>query len=661
MREVMAVQRNGAKEAWLEFHAEGKCTEMNGAGKIFESWQRCRRLGIDPEGGRPSFLDGESLARRLEANKSLIRIAEPIIKEVYRLAAHYKLVVSLLDADGYILLSVGDSEDIYGQTSVNYEPGLHCVEEEMGTSSFSLAKESGRAVRVAGAEHYCRRYHHVVCSAAPVKSEDGRILGVVTLTEVEWEASYCSLGTAGVAAKAIETGIRMQLAQEQIAISNRLQNMIVESISDGLLTIDAHGIVTHINAMGAKILDVVSVSDTIGRHLSEVVDFKPVVLKVLETGCGYVDKEFRIESKRGMLHFVKTAIPLRDDCGQLVGVVDIFREIKRVRKMVNQMVGARAVFTLDDITGESAPMLEMRDMAKLAAKHDTTVLLEGESGTGKELLAQAIHNCSYRREGPFVAINCGAIPRDLIESELFGYEEGSFTGARHGGRPGKFEMAHGGTLFLDEVGEMPFEMQVKLLRVLQQSLIVRVGGTQVIPVDVRIIAATNRNLWQMVQDGAFREDLYYRLNVMDIILPPLRDREEDIPLLVDSFLNKFTKSLGIRKNVLPAAMELLYAWEWPGNVRELENAIEHACCLSGSGDIDVCHLPRNIRNCNNKKKSREAMTLKEAERAAVLQALDLTGGNVSQTAKLLGIGRNTLYEKLKEYGVPRQWGPKQCS
>ena len=635
---------------------------MNGDEGIIESWQRCRRRAIDPvEGGLPAFLDEKALAARLTANKSLISIAEPIIHEAYRLAAHYKLVVSLLDADGYILISVGDSDDIYGQTGVNYAPGLHCVEEEMGTSSFSLAMEKGKAVRVAGAEHYCRRYHHVVCSSSPIKSENGQILGVVTLTEVEWEASYCSLGIAGVAAKAIETGIRMQMAQEQIAINNRLQNMIVESISDGLLTIDPHGIITHMNAMGAKILGV-SLLNAIGQHISEVVDFKPVILQVLETGRGYVDKEFRVESKRGTLHFIKTAIPLRDDYGKLVGVVDIFREIKRVRKMVNQMVGARAVFTLDDIIGESAPMLEMKYLAKLAAKSDTTVLLEGESGTGKELLAQSIHNCSYRREGPFVAINCGAIPRDLIESELFGYDEGAFTGAKHGGRPGKFEMAHGGTLFLDEIGEMPFEMQVMLLRVLQQSQIIRVGGTQVIPVDVRIVAATNRNLWQMVQDGMFRDDLYYRLNVMDILLPPLRDRTEDIPVLVDHFLKKFTKSLGIRNKVLPDAMMLLCEWEWPGNVRELENAIEHACCLAGGDDIDIHHLPRNIRNSEGeKRKKHRVMTLKEAERMAIMNVIDLTSGNVSQSAKLLGIGRNTLYEKLKEFGVSRQLGPKRCS
>lgn len=647
---------------WTEFQNNGECSNFKGDYNVLASWQRCRRQGMDPyAAGQPTYLEAEELDKRLNNNHSLISIAQPILNEAYRLAAHYKLVVSLLDADGYILISTGDADDVYRQTGVNYVPGMCCVEEVMGTSSFSLVMQGGIPLRVAGPQHYCQRYHHVACAAAPIKSSDDKIIGVVTLTEIEWEASYCSLGIVGVAAKAIESGIRMQLAQEQITLSNRLKMMIVESISDGLLTIDPKGIVTHINATGAKILGV-PMLDSIGKHISEVVDFKPVILQVLETGKGYIDKEFRLESKRGILHFVKTAIPLRDDHGQLVGVVDIFREIKRVRKMVNQMVGAQAVFTLNDIMGESAPVVEMRRLARLAAASETTILLEGESGTGKELLAQAIHNCSYRREGPFVAINCGAIPRDLIESELFGYEEGAFTGAKHGGRPGKFEMAHGGTLFLDEVGEMPLEMQVKLLRVLQRTRVVRVGGSQVIPVDVRIIVATNRNLWQMVQEGAFREDLYYRLNVMDILLPPLRDRQDDVLLLLHHFLNKFSKTVGITKKISPEALKLLRQWSWPGNVRELENAIEHACCLSCNSDIEVKDLPRNIQNSDTVKEAElKVMSLKEAERLAIENVIQITKGNVSQSARLLGVGRNTLYEKLKEYEIEYKFHPEKCS
>jgi transcriptional regulator of acetoin/glycerol metabolism len=638
---------------WKEFKDFGECKEFNGDYSVLESWRRCRQLGINPySDGQPTRLSDAELSRRLEVNRDLIEIGQPIIDVAYRLAAHYKLVVSLLDEEGYILILTGEAEDVYRQTGVSYVPGMHCALEEMGTSSIPLVMQSGKPVRIAGSEHYCQRYHQVSCSAAPIKKENGKIIGVVALTEIDLEASYCSLGIVGVAAKAIETGIRMKLAQEQITLNNRLQNMIVESISDGLMTIDADGMITYINMLGAKILRV-TVSDSIGKHISEIVDFDPVILQVLKTGHGYVDKEFRLESKKhGLMHFVKTAIPLRDDSEQIVGVVDIFREIKRVRNMVNQMVGAHAIFMLGDIIGESAPVVEMRRLAQLTATSKATVLLEGESGTGKELLAQAIHNCSFRSSGPFVAINCGAIPRDLIESELFGYEDGAFTGAKHGGRPGKFEMAQGGTLFLDEVSEMPFEMQVKLLRVLQQNEVVRVGGIQVIPIDVRIIVATNCNLSKMVQEGNFRKDLYYRLNVMDISLPPLRDRADDIRLLINHFLNKFTKSTGLIKKILPNAMQLLTAWQWPGNIRELENAIEHACCLSENGDIAIEHLPISIQKSFLEKKAvPRIMSLKEAERVAIENVIQITRGNVSESARSLGIGRNTLYDKLKEYAI----------
>ena len=640
------------KDEWDEFQNTGECSDFMGRDCILESWQRCRKFGIDPyDGGLPTYLDYDELSQQLKINSSLIEIAKPIISEAYSLAAHYKLVVSLLDTEGYILITTGDAEEVYQQTGVNYVPGMQCAAETMGTSYFPLALKSGKPVRIVGAEHYCKRYHHVACSAAPIKNDKGKIIGVLALSEIKSEASYCSLSTVGVAAKAIEIGIRMRVAQEQITLNNRLQSMIVESISDGLLTIDAQGIVTYLNAIGAKILGTTT-QNSIGKHITEVVDFNPVILKVLETGQGYIDKEFRLESKRGLLHLVKTAIPLRDDYGRLVGVVDVFREINRVRKMVNQMVGAQAIFTLNDIMGESTSVVEMRRLAQLTATSDTTVLLEGESGTGKELLAQGIHNSSYRREGAFVAINCGAVPRDLIESELFGYEEGAFTGAKHGGRPGKFELAHGGTLFLDEVGDMPLDMQVKLLRVLQQNQVVRVGGSQVIPIDARIIVATNRDLCKMVQEGSFRNDLYYRINVVAILASPLRERTGDLPLLIHHFLKKFTRIAGVIKEISPAAMELLAAWQWPGNVRELENAIEHACCLSGDNNIEIEHLPRNIKNSADVKKvAVPIMSLKEAERTMIKNVIELNSGNISQSAKLLGIGRNTLYQKLKEYQI----------
>lgn len=631
----------------IKFQNIGKCSDFGDEYYILNSWRQCQQIGIDPYiAGMPTYLDCDSMSRRLQSNSSLVEVATDVLQEAYRLSGNRKLVFSLVDADGYLLVVTGDAQAVYRHTGVNYVPGMYCGEKSIGTNCFSLVMQSGRPFGIIGMEHYCQRYHYVACSAAPIKSDTGKILGVVVLDELAGEAQQESLGVVGVLAQSIEIGLKMRQAQDQM----RLQKIITESISDGLLSINAEGIITNINANGARILNLMT-TNCIGQHIGAVVDFEPVVLNVLKTKQGYVEKEFCLPSKRGDLHFIKTAILLQDEQGELDGVVEIFREIKRVRRNLQQAARMASTFSLNDILGESAPVVQLRRLVKQVAPSDTTVLVMGESGTGKELLAQAIHQCSNRREGPFVAINCGAVPRDLMESELFGYEGGAFTGARAGGRPGKFELARGGTLLLDEIGEMPLDMQVKLLRVLQQKQVVRIGGSQLIPIDARIIAATNRNLWELVQAGQFREDLYYRINVVDITVPPLRERSGDIPLLIAHFLQQFAGRDGGCKAISPDAMNLLLSWQWPGNIRELENALKRACCLSGFSRIEAEHLPRSIQNSGRSQGQPGVLSLKEAERITIENAIHSTGGNVSQAAKVLGIGRNTLYDKLKEYAI----------
>jgi transcriptional regulator with PAS, ATPase and Fis domain len=319
--------------------------------------------------------------------------------------------------------------------------------------------------------------------------------------------------------------------------------------------------------------------------------------------------------------------------------------------MVNLMVGATARFTFEDVIGESLPIKECLRLAKIAANSAANTLIQGESGTGKELIAQAIHNGSSRANGPFVAINCGALPRDLVESELFGYEEGSFTGARQGGRPGKFEMAQGGTIFLDEIGEMPLEMQVKLLRVLQERKIMRIGGQRLVDVDVRVITATNRDLSEDVRLGNFRSDLYYRLNVLLITIPPLRDRQGDIILLSEFFLNKLCPQSGVPcKSFSPAAQALLLDYPWPGNIRELENVVERAVNVCPDELIGPVHLPAHMQR--TRKAARAAIpNLRDVEKEFMQKVLDDCKGNISLAAKTLGIGRTTLYQKIKHYAL----------
>jgi len=304
-------------------------------------------------------------------------------------------------------------------------------------------------------------------------------------------------------------------------------------------------------------------------------------------------------------------------------------------------------YQFEDIIAKSSKMRQVIEVIKVVAKSNATVLVAGESGTGKELIARAIHSQSYRKDKPFVAVSCAALPESLLESELFGHEKGAFTGA-HAQRKGKFEVANRGTLFMDEIGEMSANIQVHLLRVLEEKEFARVGGNELIKVDVRVISATNKDMKQAIANSQFREDLYYRLNVVPVELPPLRERKEDIPLLAQHFLKKFT--VENQKEIIgfsPEATDFLLKYEWPGNVRELENAIERAVILTKNSYIEATDLTQeNLLKAHSVPPGR---SLKEVERERVLNVLNETGGNRSETARILGISRATLYNKLREY------------
>lgn len=317
-------------------------------------------------------------------------------------------------------------------------------------------------------------------------------------------------------------------------------------------------------------------------------------------------------------------------------------------------------YTFQDIIGNSEAMKKTKKIAHQAAKVNSSVLLLGESGTGKELLAHAIHSASSRRKGPFIIVNCAAIPETLLESELFGYSKGAFSGALKDGKPGKFELAHKGTIFLDEIGDMGFNMQAKLLRVLQEREVERVGGVSTMKVDVRVIAATNQDLYKKVKENTFRGDLFYRINVVPIVLPPLRERKGDLPLFVNYFLNKLNIKLGT--NIIGISNEVASIFElysWPGNVRELENTMEGAMCLCTGKVITVEHLPsnfvqRSIENSINVPTPNFSFLegkIQEIEKEAIKKALEKTQGNKKKAALLLGLPRSSFYNKLKQYDI----------
>ncbi|SHJ63315.1 regulatory protein, Fis family [Paramaledivibacter caminithermalis DSM 15212] len=366
----------------------------------------------------------------------------------------------------------------------------------------------------------------------------------------------------------------------------------------------------------------------------------------------FLDEDVFVNSRRNKLQFNLSAYPLYDNKQNLRNVILVFKEIKKVRKLANKIMGRQAIYTFDKIIGRNKEFLQTMEFAKKIADSKSTILIMGESGTGKEIFAQSIHNHSNRCEEPFIALNCGAIPKNLIESELFGYEEGAFTGAKRGGQPGKFEIADGGTLFLDEIGEMPIDMQTRLLRVIEESTVNRIGSTDEIYINVRIIAATNKDLTEEVKKGNFRKDLFYRLNVLPLRLPPLRKRKDDIPLLIEYFMDRISKRLNKKKvSISDAHMNRLMKYEWPGNVRELENFIELV--------INTEYIPIDMNRNETRLEIKQILDnnnnvcykLEHVEKEHIIKVLRKCKGNITLAARKLGIGRNTLYRKVNKYGI----------
>jgi PAS domain S-box-containing protein len=442
----------------------------------------------------------------------------------------------------------------------------------------------------------------------------------------------------------------------------------LESIFECIVVVDKAGFVTMLNRAYCEFLSV-DLKDVIGKHVTEVIQNTRMHI-VAQTGKSEVAEIQQIQGS----NCVVTRIPIIKD-GETVGAVGkvMFKDIKDLKIMATKFSRLQSEleyykeelrkiqggnYTLENIIGASEKIEWLKSVATKAARGNSTVLVLGESGTGKELFTHAIHNASLRRHGPFIKVNCAAVPENLLESELFGYDEGAFTGARKGGKPGKFELAHGGTIFLDEIGDMTLAMQAKLLRVLQEREIERVGGTKSTKIDLRVIAATNRDLEAMITRGEFRQDLYYRLNVITIHIPPLRERTEDIPVLCQALLHKICAQLGCGvEGIAPGAMELLMQYKWPGNIREMENVLERAVNLIDDEMVILPeHLPPQLRKCHRPKETLEAgrdltETLYEAERQAILKALEAAGGNRSKAAKILGVHRSGLYQKLQKYNI----------
>ncbi|WP_226619200.1 sigma-54 interaction domain-containing protein [Cytobacillus firmus] len=448
-----------------------------------------------------------------------------------------------------------------------------------------------------------------------------------------------------------------------LLINNQLLDLIFESTYYGIVIVDADGIIQYMSNNYCDFLEVQR-DEVIGKHATDVIENTKMHL-VAQTGKqDFADLQFLQGD-----FVIANRIPIIEN-NDIVGAVGtiIFRDLDEWKKLNSHIKGVLSElnyyrsewnesnglrYSLHDLIGETPEIKDLKDRVMRIARGDISVLLRGESGTGKEIVAQSIHQLSERSEKPFVKVNCGSIPEHLLESELFGYEDGAFTGARKGGKIGKFHLADGGTIFLDEVGDMPLHMQVKLLRVLQEREFEPIGALQPKKVNVRVIAATNRPLEKMINDQLFREDLFYRINAVQLFIPPLRYRRSDLPILTEHFLRKATKRIGKRvSGTSPEAAALIRQYDWPGNIRELENVLEASVHLTDSELIGVEELPDYLKGGKKKPEVKNLkVLLEETEKNAIEEALKRYRYDKNKAAESLGIGNSTIYDKIKKYNI----------
>ncbi|MFT8349157.1 MAG: sigma-54-dependent Fis family transcriptional regulator [Clostridium saccharoperbutylacetonicum] len=626
-------------KAWKKFIDTGKVNPKVRR-EIADSWIRCRKYGVNPHNGKGNIKHPD-INKLINKNSELISVARPVIESIYSMVHGSGFAIFLVDRDGYIIDIIGDKDIMERAGDLNFLKGELWSEKVVGTNAIGTALYLNKPVQTIGAEHYGINQHSWTCSAAPIYDEDDNLIGCINMSGNYYNAHSHTLGIVTAAAQSIQK-------QMELAISYKLLNATFDSISEGMIVMDEHMKIKRINGQALKILDI-SLEEAMNidiKHVLKGIDFYKSI--------NNIEWDFSINNER-----IKCVINIRpiSKNGKNSGMVITFSKVEVVHKLINKFVGYKAQYQFKDITTNNLEMKKMIDFSKKAAKSDCNILIQGESGTGKELISQSIHNYSNRAKGPFVAVNCASIPSELVESELFGYEKGAFTGASKEGHPGKFELADGGTIFLDEIGELPLDIQSKLLRVLDNGKIVRVGGTFEKQLDVRIIGATNRILKNEIRKKNFREDLYYRLSVMEIKTIPLRRRKEDIDLLVNEFINNLNlKSKNNAVSVKKSYIDELNKYAWPGNIRELKNVVERDYYISEGEIVNIDFLDSN--NTNEKvieqkllKEGFDIIPLSEIEEKAIRNAIMECNGNIQLAAKLLNIGRATLYRKIKSYEI----------
>ncbi|ADH07286.1 MULTISPECIES: sigma-54-dependent Fis family transcriptional regulator [Bacillus] len=605
--------------AWKKFVNEGVLDSNRINQRISESWHRCKQANVNPHMNKGQKVLSSNIFREQKKKSEIfLDIALPQIQNLRKTIDELQMMALLIDPDGYVLSLSGNKQTLKRAKHINFIEGVKWTEAAVGTNAIGTALEIEEAIMISGTEHYSVASHSWSCAAAPIHNDDGKLIGILDFScPIECSHPYM-LGMVTSIAHAIERECSIRVHQNELHLIHRFLDVID---SDEQVVICNHRDV------------IVSASKSVRERVTNWSRMKleDLVHHGLET---------------------KLEIPVYSN-ERMIGKCMYLKENKQMNTY-SAFTFIKGI-TFPGVTGTSKAFQHTLEEIKLVSPTDASVYVCGETGVGKEYVARAIHENSPRKDGPFIAVNCGSLPKELMESELFGYAEGAFTGARRQGYKGKFEQANGGTLFLDEIGEVPPEMQVALLRVLQERTITPIGSSKEVPVNIRIITATHKDLLRLVEEGKFRQDLYYRLHVYPLYVPSLIERKEDIPYFIQHFCERKNWNVVFPKSICNQFLQ----HTWPGNIRELVNALERIYILSQGREIcekQVAFLIQTMMGNQQQlelqveNKTEHTLNFREKiQRDSMIEALEKTNGNVSLAAKLLDVPRSTFYKRMQKY------------
>lgn len=641
IRSVSSVDNiNDVESAWRNLALSSSIDKFFLRDEIANSWKRCLEQNICPHNSKNYGIDSNYDQYRSE-NLNLLSVAEQYMKNLYDMLKGKGFIIILTDANGVILHIVGDRKMYSAAESLAVFVGCSCSERVLGTTSPGICIEQKIPIQVLMFEHYCQLYHSWCCSAAPIFDKSHNLIGSIDVTNAIHSAHHPHLlDLVQMTAQSIGLDLSYRMLHGDFNKTYHYVESILNDSPDPLIVLDENDKLSHLNRKASAMLGL-STSSLLGKDMRSFVRNFPNFKNDIQRGSRF--SKLEVNTPSGYLLFDARITKIEDVDSNPHGVICSFAASNK-QPVYNNV----SKYCFDDFIHQSVVVSNLISEAKKMSMTSINVFIEGESGTGKEILAQAIHHHSPRKEGPFVAVNCASMPKDLIQSELFGYEDGAFTGANRKGKIGKFELASGGSIFLDEIGDMPLEAQANLLRVLQEKYIVRLGGLQPVPVDVRVISATNKNLFQEIEAGRFRQDLYFRLAIMSLAVPPLRERGGDLWLLLEFFFRKYKIQMS-SENDLTFSEDVrlrLENYGWPGNIRELENAAIYILNKSENGFVTSKNIPPQIAIADIEHSC--AYKIKDLEEDAIVIAMKQCKNNISKAARSLGMSRATLYRKLKK-------------